>query len=131
MGQQLGASKKYLPRSWGHFSLKSLPWAGDASLCFHQLYAFAPPFFLFRKALGCGAATLNESSLLRLDFVFKYCFGVWVGFRRSNPGPLFHGMWSAEDGWRVGLAETELVEVKGEPGILSFGHFDPANPLYF
>lgn len=68
-----------------------------------------------------SASTLYSSSALGFGLVFL----------ALSPGTLLKGVWSSEDGWRVGLAGTELVEVKGERRILNLGHLGPANPLYF
>lgn len=77
---------------------------------------------------GCSKDSFPEGVL---NFVFKYCFRIWVGLLRSNTRSSAQGCVEFRGCVESGLAGTELVEVKGEMKILSFDQFDPANPLYF
>ncbi|XP_016798883.1 Krueppel-like factor 8 isoform X2 [Pan troglodytes] len=90
-----------------------------------------------RKALGCAAATAavkgSSCGISSWVPVLKDFFsastlcsssalGVGLVFIAPTPGPLLlKGVWSSEDGWRAGLAGTELVE----PG--EIGEWGPKN----
>lgn len=141
--RQLGASKKPRPRGPARVAAVFCrrPCAGLYVLTNHR--HFLLPFFFLERRWGVrwqwrsscdisswvpvlkdsfSDSTLCSSSILRFGLVFL----------APAPCPLlFKGVWSSEDGWRVGLAGTELVEVKGERRIFGLGQLGPANPLYF